>query len=391
LNKIILFYLSIFCLALVLYSCSDSPTSVGNDLVKRDLVGVNTIDSYTDSLSQTSSYFKHLPIPGTSDRILLGKAANLEAKTLMSFSISLPDTISSAITSGSVTVTSATIEMTKSYIFGDSLGVFNFNGYECTSGWTSLGFTADSLSQLTYNPSDIVSNEVLTDTNLTFNIDKQLVTNWLNHAASTDSVNNKGIILDPSSNSQMIIGFQSEYYSNPSAPVLSVVIQTSSYTDTLLFGGYDQTSVFTGTLPNVNSNNIVVQSGLALRAKLKFDLSKVPSNVVLNNAELVLKLDSLETMMGTDSTNTIILLKATQDTANDAYDSTQTLILTKNGNTVYGNVTSYVQQWLKGNNYGFILAAENEMSSADLFSIHGSNYPIRNVRPRLTIYYTYKK
>jgi hypothetical protein len=391
LNKVVLFCVPIICLA-ILSSCSDSPTSVGKDIVKRDLVGVNKIDSYTDSLSQTSSYYKNVEAPGLSSTFLIGKADNVEAKTLISFDISLPDSLISDITAGSFTVTNAIVQFRKNYVFGDSLGKLDFSGYECTSGWTSAGFSADSLSSLTYNSTNVISNITPTDTTITFNIDKQLVTNWLTHAAVGDSVNNKGIFIDPSSSSQKIVGYESQFYGNIYPPQLSVVIQiSSSYADTLILGGYDGVSVVVGNLPNVNSHDLVVQGGLTARTKLKFDLSKVPNNVILNNVELVLKLDSLATIIGSDSSNTIVALKATADTANNAYDTTQAVILTRNGNTIAGNVTSYVQQWLKGNNYGFILAPNYETGNTDLFSIYGSNYSVHSARPRLTIYYTYKK
>jgi hypothetical protein len=392
LNKIALFCVFTFCLA-ILSSCSDSPTSVGNDIVKRDLVSVSKVDSYTDTLSQTSSYFKNVPKPGLSATILIGKADNVEAKTLISFDISLADSLTSDISAGNFTVTDATVQLRKSYVFGDSLGLLNFNGYECTSGWTSVGFTSDSLSKLTYNSTNVISNIVPTDTTLSFDLDKQLVTSWLTQAAVNNSVTNNGIFIDPSSNSQKIVGYQSQYYSNTYVPELSVAIQRNgtSYTDTLLLGGYQDVSVVVGNLPQVSAQNIAIQGGLAVRAKLKFNLSKVPSNVILNNAELVLKLDSLETELGSDSSNTIVALKAAADTSNNAFDSTQAIVLTKSGNTISGDITSYVQQWLKGNNYGFILSAQDEIGSTDLFSVYGSNFSNRKLRPRLTIYYTYKK
>jgi len=390
LTKLILSFLLILFVAVLFYSCSDSPTAAGKQFLKHDLVGVEKLDSQNDTLSQTSSYHKFVPTTGGSYQLLIGKLDNVEARTLIQFSIIIPDSLVSDITSGGATITGATLLFTRNYVYGDTLSPINVNAYEIKSSWTSTGFTSDSLAGLTYSSNNVAASSVFSDTALALNLNTQLVSTWFSDIINGDSSLIKGILIVPASDGQ-VIGYQSLNDYGGTAPYLSVILEKpNAYTDTLLFGTYQDLSVVTGNSPNISSQDIAVQGGLALRSKLKFDLSKLPSKVVVNDAPLVLNINSVESILGTDSISSILAFRLVDPSA-DSFDSTKSIVLSRSGDTFSGNIATYVRDWVKGaNNYGLLLISQDETGSVDLFSMYGSTASQAN-RPRLTIYYTNKQ
>ena len=100
-------------------SCSDSPSSVGEDFLTDDLISVKSFDSSIDSMDQTSTYFKEVIPLGNSSRLLLGKFENTNASLLLRFSFTLPDSIKEDILAGEITIISATLSLTNNYYIGD--------------------------------------------------------------------------------------------------------------------------------------------------------------------------------------------------------------------------------------------------------------------------------
>ncbi len=387
-TKFILSFLLVPWVAVLFYSCSDSPTAAGKQFLKQDLVGVEKLDSQNDTLAQTSSYHKFVPIPGGSYQLLLGKLDNVEARTLLQLSIVIPDSLKSDISSGNATIKNATLFFTRHYVYGDTLAPLSVNVYEITSDWTSTGFTSDSLSKLTYNSNNVATTFTTSDTGLAINLSTQLMNNWFSYIINGDSSAIKGILISPGSASGKVVGYESLNYSGGTAPYLSVIIQKPNvYTDSLIFGTYQDLSVVTGSLPNISSQEIAVQGGLALRSKLRFDLSKLPSNIVVNDAPLFLNINSAESILGTDSISSIIAYRLVS-AGSDSFDSTKSVVLSRSGNTFSGNIATYIRDWEKGaGNYGLLLLSQDEVGSVDLFTMYGSTSPQAN-RPRLTIYYT---
>lgn len=390
--KYILLFILILSCVVIFYSCSDSPTAAGQQFIQGDLIGIQKLDSQTDTLTQTSSFHKHVPTPGGSYQLLIGKTGNVEARTLIQFSILIPDSLVSDISSGSATITSASIVFARNFVYGDSLAPLDFNAYEITNDWTSTGFSSDSLSKLTYNSNDVASNKTFSDSALIFNVSNQFINSWFSDIINGDSSLIKGLLIVPSSGSQKIVSYQSLNYYTGTPPYLSVILEKPNvYTDSLIFGTYQDLSVVTGSSPNISTGDIAVQGGLALRGELKFDLGKLPSNSVINDAPLVLNLNSAETMLGTDSISSIVAYRLVSPNS-DSFDSTKSVVLSRSGNTLTGNIATYVRDWQKGSaNYGLILISQDEFGSVDLFSIYGSTASQASKRPRLTIYYTNQK
>ena len=96
-------------MSLLHLSCSDSPSSLGADLLSQDLINILELDSAKDSLFQSSSTYKKVIALSNADRLLLGKKDNVEAGILLKFLIFFADSIKQQIINNELTVLSAKV------------------------------------------------------------------------------------------------------------------------------------------------------------------------------------------------------------------------------------------------------------------------------------------
>jgi hypothetical protein len=338
-------------------------------------------------MKQSSSYAKYtIPITGSASSLLIGKAANVSGSYLAEFSISLADTIETDILDGAAVVTYAGISLYPNYFFSDSTRSMDFTVNRISYDWTAAGVDADSINALGLIKADLSSNRIFSDSLVTFNLDKSYVLNILKYASDSTLGIDHGIYFNPTSNSQKVVGF------NPSTTTLQVVIvKSGDYIDTLSFLTGRESSIVSGTLPVVSSEDILVRAGLVINSRLLFNVSAIPPNTLINYANLTLTLDTVATIVGSNYLNTLTVLLLTDSSAR-AFDSTQTITLSRSGNTFQGNIAAYVQSWIdKGVNEGLLIQVTSQIDGLELFAIKGSNAASRALRPRLQITYTGKK
>ena len=380
-------------MTLVFYSCKDNPTLVGANLLKNDYINVKQLDSYSDSLHQTSSYYKKVIPLGASGTILIGNAANVQASSLILYAIYLPDSIITDLNNNAVNVVSSTIHLTPVYTFGDSTASFDFSVHKVNSAWTSLGFDADSLPGLVYDRTDVSLNHQFSDTLVTVDVSNSTATNWLKEVADSTYSSDHGIYLLPASNAKKVVGFESYTSGTTLGTSLHLVIQkTGVYSDTLIFYPSQVVSVVTGNPPAAVTGDMFIQSSLTLNSKIWFDVSSIPKNALINNAELTLTRDSVSTITGSSYTNSLFVYLLADSTTETLSDSTQILTLSGSSNIFQGNITPYIQSWVdKGNNQGLLIKAASQISGLELFAIKNSSAANLSVRPRLQITYTINK
>lgn len=376
----------------LIYSCSDSPTSIGSNLLSPDFLTISNIDSFQDSIEQTSTYYETPIKISDSPRLLIGIYQNVEASSLIRFAVVLPDTIKSAFNNSSLNILSAKVYLKKVYKIGN-VSQLNYSVHAVNSGWTSFGFTADSLSSLDYSTNDISSNKTYSDTLLTFNIDNQTINTWFDSASSTPIHNNKGIYLKPDPASTGVIGF--EAYNDvefTGIPRINVIVQTGSLIDTLNFYSIEDVSAISGSLPVVPSGDIAVQGGLAVHSKIKYDLSLIPKGSIINKAQFTIFVDSSATKTGDNFNNSLVAYFA-RDSVGTSYDSSSAIVLNRSGNTFTGDIAKFIQSISSGyhDNNGFIITAGSQNLGIDLFALKGSDTSDPSLRPRLVITYTGKK
>ncbi|OGU81419.1 MAG: hypothetical protein A2W11_04380 [Ignavibacteria bacterium RBG_16_35_7] len=378
-------------MSLLHLSCSDSPSSLGADLLSQDLINILELDSAKDSLFQSSSTYKKVIALSNADRLLLGKKDNVEAGILVKFLIFFADSIKQQIINNELTVLSAKVEFTKNYTFGNSSAPIDYSVHQINSSW-STGFTSDSLTLLSFDANDISFGKTFTDTINTFNFDNQTALNWLKARADSITPIDNGLYVKPSMSSEKIIGFQALSIDDLSIPSLEIVIQKAGvYIDTLSYFPSIDLSVISGSLPDVGFENIGIQAGLNSEARLFFNLSSLPKGIVVNYAKLILTIDTIKTITGSSFTNSLRVNYLT-DSTSLIIDSTFSLFLDRDSNTFEGSVTSFVQRTLiENNNQGLLLSASDKLNGVELFAIKGSNAAIFTERPKLQIIYTSKK
>ncbi|NWF90481.1 MAG: hypothetical protein HXY50_13595 [Ignavibacteriaceae bacterium] len=373
-------------------SCSESPTSIGANLLYQDLINVLELDSSTDSLYQSSSVHKRVIALSNANRLLLGKKDNVEAGILIKFLVFFDDSIKQQIINNELTVLSSFVECTKDYTFGSSTAALDYSVHKIQSDW-STGFTADSLSFLSFDAADLSSNRQFSDSVNSFDFDTQTALSWLKAAADTSLPDPDGIYIKPSSSSDKIVGFYALSTSEDiPVPLLNIVVEKPGvYIDTLSYFPSIDLSVLSGELPDVGIENLGVQAGLNSEARIFFDLSSLPQNIIVNYAQLTLTLDTLKTITGTSFTNSL-RVNYLKDSSTWLIDSAYILYLDRDSNKFKGSVTSYIQRALiEHSNHGLLIAPSDKLNGVELFAIKNSNNAVFTERPKLQIIYTYKK
>lgn len=372
-------------------SCSDSPSSIGEEFLSDDLISVKSFDSSIDSTDQSSTYFKEVIPLGNSSRLLLGKFENTKASLLLRFSFTLADSIKEDILAGEISVLSASLSLSNNYYIGDETTPYDFTIHKVNQFWTPLGFSADSLAALNYDLDDRIISKNITDTLTTIELDTSLVRDWLLYASDAAMGSNLGIYLNPSELSQKVLGFEAFSVSGTNYPAVQVVVEkVGAYIDTLTSSIFGDVSIVTGDLPVADVGNIIVQSGLTVNSRLFFDLTVLPEGSVINKAELFLTEDTLKSKVGS-TYSSIISAFFVIDSTIDSSDAASVILLNRSGNIFSGDITSFARSWqFNHNNQGIILKNFDRLNGLEKFILYGSNYIDPLLRPKIKITYTLK-
>jgi len=389
-KNISLFFLSAISIFFIV-SCNDSPTDLGTKFLSQDGVEVLKLDSSIDTINQTSYSFKNVFPLGASSQLLLGKAENVTSNVLLLFVFAIPDSIKEELALRNLTVIDSYVEMNKNYSFGDSNAVFDYSVYKVNERWLSSTFTADSFAFLDYDNSvDLSFNRTTAnDTVYSFHLDTTLTSSWLQNYVDTTVASNYGILLSPTDNTQKVLGFTAFNVNGQNDPRLRIVVQKpGSYIDTLVGYIASDISVVLGDIPNVGTENIVIQSSLTSEAKLIFDFSVVPEDVVINLATLTLTLDTLATKTGSSFSNRLsVYLLA--DSATNKLNPDFVYTLDRSGATFTGDITNILRAWNnRVDNQGLLIKSTLEFWGLETFVLKGSNASLIEQRPRLEIVYS---
>jgi hypothetical protein len=393
-HKIILTFIPAVFLFFLVSSCSDTPTDLGSDLLNPDLIGVVSFDSQKDSIYQTSYSFKKVIALGGASRVLIGKADNLTANALFIFTFIISDSLKQLVRSDSLTVLSAKVELTPDYVFGDSNATFDYSVHKINSSWVSSSFTADSFlsSHFSYDPNDLSSNKVESDSLYSFNLDANIVKDWLKNQVDTSLAKNNGIVILPTATTNKIVGFVAFNPEISNDTKVKAVVQKLGTTrqDTLTAFVLSDVHVIIGE-NTVTPDRMIVQAGVVSNSYLYFDLSKIPDKAVINYAKLSVELDTLNSKFGSGFTNSLQAFLVTNSDSLKVDEKTPESLF-RNGKRYEGNVSAFVRYWLnQKDNQGIILKAGNETAGVEKFILKGSSYSVYEERPKLEIVYTVRK
>ncbi|MDT3697023.1 MAG: hypothetical protein ROY99_11610 [Ignavibacterium sp.] len=388
--KKIFSFLALIITGILLSHCNDSPTDLGSNFLNQDGVEVKKFDSMVDSISQNSFDFKKVYILGNASHVLLGKTENVTSHILLKFAFLLPDSIVSEIKSQTINVIDSYVTLTKDYSFGNSNGSFDYKVFKINEFWSSSDFTSDDFASLSVDNVDLSSNRTsLNDTTYTFHLSNELATSWLKNYADTSLGNNYGILLSPEDNTQKVLGFTAYNVSDVNVPILRVVVQKpGAYIDTLI--GYItlDVSAIIGSVADVGTENLAIQSSLTSEMQLNFDFSVLPKDIAINSAKLTLTIDTLQSKFGSDFENSLsvfLIADSTKDSLNKNYSYK----LSRNGNTFSGDITYIIRAFNNNvDNQGILIKSTQEFWGLEIFAIKGSNASNISDRPRLEIIYS---
>jgi hypothetical protein len=360
-------------------------------LLDGDFLIVSTFDTQDDSVTQFSSFFKEVVPLGLSSKVLIGKRDELEATALMDFAFFIVDSLQQDFLDGNITVNQAFIELTPQYTYTDTNAAYDFTVHQITSNW-SLGFTSDSLANLTYDQADLSSNKNFTDSIYTFDLDNDFVLQWIKNSIDSSLGDNNGIYYKPTMSTGKVVGFQALTTTSTDAAKLKVVIEKQgSFVDTIRAFIFADVSAVEADLPVLPVVDIGVQASVTIQSKLFFDLSEVPPDIVINKAELILTEDTLSSITGSSFDSNLLVFKIT-DSSDVTIDEGIAILLSKKNNIYTGDITSFVTSWINNeDNQGIVVQPASLIEGLELFAIRGSEYPELSERPRLRIVFTSKE
>jgi hypothetical protein len=213
----------------------------------------------------------------------------------------------------------------------------------------------------------------------------------MKNSADNSLESNYGIYLKPTDMSGKVSGFEALTPTSSEAAKLFVVIEKPGvYTDTINGFIFADISLVDGDLPALPSGVVGMQSGVAVNSKLTFDISGLPKGLVVNDAELILTQDTVNSVLGTGFNNYVRTFFLEDSDSLNAEGTP--VILAFNNNQFIGTITSFLRNWVQsGENNGLLLETGNKVDGLELFVVYGSDAAELSLRPHLKVTYTTKE
>jgi uncharacterized lipoprotein YbaY len=270
------------------------------------------------------------------------------------------------------------------------MGVTSFNIYKLNKSvdFSTVTFDQVSLSDIGTTVLASYSGTPVDTSLITLSFDNQTILDWLKYAVDTNYVNkNYGIVFLSGASSNTIKGFCSSYQQSY-YPYFTIVVSKNSTIDTFNITGSVSVSLSDAPSTIIPNGEIVLQSGVSYHGVLKFDLTKLPANVIINEAYIEFKTDKANSFYpNSDSRVTVSML-------------TDTTMLTSDNVYYYGNfidsitysvrINPIMQFWNinPAKNYGVQLKTVNDLLNLDKIVLYSPIYSDVSKRPYLRIIYT---
>lgn len=386
-------------LVISIISCSKDPTSTGEKLVSgSDIISTAIFDSNPANIYQKTSNYDFVLKTGLSSQLILGASDYGQSNILMKFNMTLTDTLLKYLNLNTLVLQSAWVTMDSTYSLGSETAPFDFYAYNITdynSGqYWELGFDRDSVSLLKYdntNQNVNPSPAVLESNIMQFNVNTNMVMGWVKAQNQINSTTDKnlGMLLTPKPGTNRFLGFDAV----TNAPVLhcafllpTQVMDTAKVTTNFVL------HYFTPKTFSTKPDEFVLEGSESTRGTLFFDLSSLPKLSLFNRAILTLTVDTLNTIDGTPSSNSIKVQLFADSSVKKLADSSNVSTLVRSGNQYIGDVDWIVQKWSNGKvlNQGLLLSLTDELTSVARIAIYSSTAQNKDLRPRLKLYYIQK-
>lgn len=379
-------------------SCADNPNSIGkNFLNPNDTLGVQIFDSFKDTMQISSINIRRYVNTSNSPSLMVGKNPSYISKGLIKF-----NSLSASYDTSQVV--SATLKLKyRNYYFpvttSDSLGQIAFDIKPIIQSMDFTKITYDSAFDSYFGTGSVGSysgSPSHDTTEIDIPLDTALVHNWFKNAADTSNpVKNYGIVLYPNAGSSTLKAFYSGTNGSGFRPVLNVIAKkyNSSTFDTL---NYDNSSTAFVASTSFGETPEVFRllGGVGYADIMRFNISKLPSNIIVNDVQVILTIDPTRSMFS-NQTNYNLQAYYMDDSMNtpeinsNYYALSNNQVIINSGQNKTVSPISFFQKWIQGqSNYGMMIQTFNQNSSLDLFTVYNETASDPTKRPHVIIKYS---
>jgi hypothetical protein len=388
--RIVFLLLTLPVIFIAFQSCEKDVNDLGfNYIPPDDTLGTIVLDSRADSMQITSNNYRKYISTYSSEFNLIGKYQDYESKFFVKFTGDFGSYDSCKVLSAYLYLSY------NNYYYQDSLGQLSFNVYPLTDTITFSTATLDNL------PSTIIGTQILgtysgipvDSARINFPLDTSTVRKWIWKAANSNySFNNYGIALVPNSSSTSIKGFlPGIYVADSLKPTIRAIVMKNSDIDTIFIRNSENVTFNTAPESIMMNQRFIIHSGISFRNILNFDLSKLPSQVTINEAYMELTLDSTASYIK-NSKETRIAFSMVTDSGQKKSDGSYyyTSRMDTNKNIFYVRFQPIVQKWVLGLNprYGILVNYIYEINGIDKYVFYSPDAADESKRPKLRIRYT---
>jgi len=397
----------VFITSLVLFSCNEQPTFVGETLLQ-DTVTLYALSTSTNDLISGDSTFIFNINTVNKGTFHIGKANGITALTLVRFNEPLKQNTNDYDFFASYDeskIVSCKIKLYPlRYTFGDSTNPnsLSFRVYRVNNWWSNLT-TYDSLesgniidkSQEVGRFNGSISQKDTMDA-IDFDLSKKVFLDWCKQWYNTKKGDTSivwGLAFVADEGSSVIRQFAGTSQNSTNVIEMIVTYLDSTNTlDTLVVKEAMDKPFY--KIDNFDSKSITVQGGTTLRSRLYFDVSQIPVLSAIHSAqfEMTVKTDGcVYGNFGMDSTLYVELYPNGHTLDKDT--SLKTYMAEKKENKFFiGSITSSVEYWNRNGGKGFLVfhpeGARNERWELDRLQFYGTNEPDSSKRPSLKIIYS---
>ncbi|HMQ67526.1 MAG TPA: hypothetical protein PKA90_00465 [Ignavibacteria bacterium] len=373
----------------VFISCEDDPTSVGITFIDPDdTTTTRVLDSQIDTMEITADNYSYYINTYTSGSFMIGNYQNYTSKSMLKFVEVSPDYDSSKIISAVLTL------RYNGYYFQQDKGLTSFDIYKMTSDFNYPDVNYDSVTSSDYgNVSQGSYLGTPSDTQqINIPLNNSLAGEWLEYAADTSyQFKNYGLMLLPNASSNTIKGFYSFVNTTELIPFVTIILTKNGVQDTVTLNISEQVSLTNAPLSVVPADRFALQTGIAFRNVLNFDLSKLPPNVIINNVHFTFTLDSKNSFISPDVDRRITIGAVIDSTTNtDSLFIAVSPIDSVNYIASSTNLNGIFQRWNTGSlpNLGLSMRTITESTNLDYFVFYSPTYSDASLVPRIRITYT---
>ncbi len=374
----------------LLTSCENNPNNIGITFITSDTTSTRLLDSQLDTMQISYNNYKQFINTSTASSFMIGNYNGYISKSLLKFSSIGPEFDSAKVISAVLTM------RYNDYFFKNEMGLTSFNIYRINTNLNFSTITFDSVNSSSFGTASMgsYSGSPVDTAAISITLNNQFVKDWLEYAADSNyAVKNYGFILSPDIASSAIKGFYSFNNSTELIPAIKIIISKNGALDTLNLVTSTYVTLSDAPSTIIPSDRFILQNGIAFRNILRFDLSKLPANVIINNATIEFTLDNTSSYI-TGSTDKSIFLAAVIDSINKT-DSLSTQVFPLDSVTYStlvssSGINSVFQRWNSGvlPNLGFTMKNFSEIQNLDNFVFYPPTAADISKRPRLKIIYT---